>query len=135
MGSEAKAVCDILGPIRDARECNDYRISGSEHRFGKIMYSLMNSTRRCYDPVDYVYGVLGMMEIQIPRMVDPYAVWRHFLAELDKYAPRFNRAEQCIDRAQGIDIREAKTIGDVYEKLYVAWHGDWFGRHRKLHHA
>lgn len=91
-----------------------------------VIYSMKNSTRRCYDPADYVYGVLGMMQVQIPRMVDPCEVWRHFLAELDKHTPHFNRAEQCIDRAQKIDIREAKTIGDVYKKLYIAWYGDWF---------
>lgn len=90
-----------------------------------VIYSMKNSTRRCYDPADYVYGVLGMMQIQIPRMVDPCEVWRHFLAELDNCTPHFNRAPQCIDRAQEIDLREAETIGDVYKKLYRAWYGDW----------
>ncbi|KAI7887300.1 hypothetical protein K492DRAFT_189235 [Lichtheimia hyalospora FSU 10163] len=37
----------------------------------------------CTNPVDYVYGVLGMLNMKIPRMTDPEAVWQRFLSELD----------------------------------------------------
>lgn len=81
------------------------------------MQSLISSKRRCYDPADYVYGVLGMMQIKIPRMADPNAVWRHLLSKLDDLYPLAG-SMKWIDCADEIDLRKVEAIGDVYTKLF-----------------
>ncbi|KAJ8652905.1 hypothetical protein O0I10_011439 [Lichtheimia ornata] len=78
-----------------------------------VMLSLRNSKRRCYDPCDYIYGVLGMLQIKIPRMSDPNAVWKEFLSKLDDlYA---YESKKLVDYAGKFDLREAESIGDVYQ--------------------
>lgn len=79
------------------------------------MLSLRYSKRRCYDPADYVYGVLGMMQIKIPRVEDPNAAWSHLLSKLDDLLPL--KYSRWVDSADEFDLREAETIGDVYTKL------------------
>lgn len=80
------------------------------------------------DPVDYVYGVLGMLQLKIPRMSDPNAVWQRLMSELEKYieAMEDNQIEvngvHCKvigfdDRAYLVDLREAVAMSDVYDKL------------------
>ena len=64
---------------------NDAKKKNHAYRFYFLLLSLGESTRRCMDPADYVYGVLGMLNIKIPRMTDPEAVWQSFLSELDNY--------------------------------------------------
>ncbi|KAJ8652915.1 hypothetical protein O0I10_011449 [Lichtheimia ornata] len=109
-------VCTRLNGVFTARTCNTLRITMT--RSGALYYvmgSLEYSNRRCYDPCDYVYGVLGMMQIKIPRMTDPNDVWRHFLYELDDLAPI--DSGRWMDYADEIDLREVENIGDVYKKL------------------
>ncbi|KAI7874550.1 hypothetical protein K492DRAFT_199873 [Lichtheimia hyalospora FSU 10163] len=55
------------------------------YRFCTLINSLNGSPRRCMDPVDYVYGLLGILQIKIPRMTDPKKLWQRFLFELDDY--------------------------------------------------
>ncbi|KAJ8654028.1 hypothetical protein O0I10_010364 [Lichtheimia ornata] len=106
-----------LSDIKAAKTSNSYRISGIDFRgrFERAVWSLSGSKRRCYDPVDYVYGVLGMLRIKIPRMEDPNDVWRHFLSQLDDLVPRDGR---WIDLADEIDLRKVKNIGEVYHEWY-----------------
>ncbi|KAJ8652899.1 hypothetical protein O0I10_011433 [Lichtheimia ornata] len=104
-----------LSAIYFARESKSHRIKARNARLHSIMMSLMYSNRRCYDPCDYVYGVLGAMQIKIPRMDDPDEVWRHFLSELDALSPL--DLSPWIDHADEIDLREVENIGEVYKKL------------------
>lgn len=81
----------------------------------------MSSKRRCYDPADYVYGVLGMMQIKIPRMNDPNAVWWYLLSKLDDLYPLESRS--WMDRADEIDLRKVEAIDDVYMELSLIHSG------------
>ncbi|KAJ8652907.1 hypothetical protein O0I10_011441 [Lichtheimia ornata] len=123
-----KLVSKVLDDIYGARKSNKYRISGSKDRFYFLLWSLRDSTRRCYDPADYVYGVLGMLQIKIPRMDDPNAVWRHLLMALDDYMKDDDDEDRsgspsCVDRADIIDLCKAKNIGYVYKKLIEIYFG------------
>ncbi|KAI7878246.1 hypothetical protein K492DRAFT_170992 [Lichtheimia hyalospora FSU 10163] len=85
------------------------------------MRSLGNSTRRCKNPVDYVYGILGMLHFQIPRLTDTNDVWRLFLSELDYYIknipqPSYLKVKVGED-AHKVDLRKAKSMADVYKDL------------------
>lgn len=113
------AVLRDLHDITTARRSSSHRISGSKDTFiYYILDSLSESTRRCYDPADYVYGVLGAMQIKIPRVTDPNVAWRHLLLKLDDYTEKGEvNARKCIDRAHEVDLQKAETIGAVYKKL------------------
>ena len=96
--------------------------------FYYLMLSLERSTRRCMDPVDYVYGVLGMLQIKIPRMTDPKKVWQRFLFELDEYLDMaafkykdIHDHDSSIAKiigirkyAYSIDLTTVDCMGDVY---------------------
>ncbi|KAJ8652902.1 hypothetical protein O0I10_011436 [Lichtheimia ornata] len=104
--------------IDSARKSNVVRRATTESVHG-VMMPLMYSNRRCYDPCDYVYGVLGMMQIKIPRMDDPNSVWRHFLSELDNLSPL--KFGTWSHRADDIDLRKVDNLGDVYGKLSMIY--------------
>ena len=101
------------------------------YEFLSLMLSLAESTRRCMDPVDYVYGVLGILQIKIPRMTDPEKVWQRFLSELDDYLDRAGFKKKDIhdhdgsktkiigirEYAHKIDLTTAECMGDVYGHL------------------
>ncbi|KAJ8652919.1 hypothetical protein O0I10_011453 [Lichtheimia ornata] len=108
--------CKRLSGAFAARTCNAYHIymTRSEILYN-TMVPLMLSERRCYDPCDYVYGVLGMLRIKIPRMTDPNDVWRHFLSKLDDLAPL--DSGRWMDYADEIDLRKVENIGVIYSKL------------------
>lgn len=90
--------------------------------FFYLLRTLGASTRRCMDPADYVYGVLGIFQLKIPRMTDSGAVWQHFLTEFDKYMERMKNKEVGLegtiigisDRARKVNLLEAKDMSDVY---------------------
>lgn len=79
------------------------------------------------DPVDYVYGLLGIFQIRIPRMSDPSEVWRTFLFEMDNYMEDMKNEEVLSvdnekgklvgikDDAKQVDLRKARQIADVYK--------------------
>lgn len=72
-----------LSEIFNARSSSKRRIGKkSAQEFSYLMVSLGDSPRRCMNPVDYVYGVLGIFQLKIPRMNDPNAVWRLFYLNL-----------------------------------------------------
>ncbi|KAI7875692.1 hypothetical protein K492DRAFT_182421 [Lichtheimia hyalospora FSU 10163] len=88
-----------------------------------LMRTLGNSTRRCMNPVDYVYGVLGMLQIKIPRMKDPNAVWQYFLREFENYIDGDIKRQFYIlreiavisYRAYQVNLQEVEHMGDVYK--------------------
>ncbi|KAJ8652702.1 hypothetical protein O0I10_011647 [Lichtheimia ornata] len=116
-GDAAREIYSILQGITCAKTSTSDRKGGDDFtaRFQLIMLSLRYSKRRCYDPADYVYGVLGMMQIKIPRVEDPNAAWSHLLSKLDDLLPL--KYSRWVDSADEFDLREAETIGDVYTKL------------------
>lgn len=96
-----------------------------------MLSTLGDSERRCYDPVDYVYGVLGIFQFKVPRMTDPKAVWQRFLVELDHYMEATGikgesfggaggRITGFCDHAYHVDLRKAKKMADVYRYLLEA---------------
>ena len=118
--------------ISQARAFNKHDVKENHARqFLFLLESLSDSTRRCMDPVDYVYGVLGMLNIKIPRMTDPKAVWQRFLSELDNYMDTTDIKNEVIqvtgvgdlkiigveESAYRIDLRKATWMGYVYDEL------------------
>ena len=103
----------------------------SAYQFKYLISSLADSPRRCMDPVDYVYGVLGILQIKIPRMTNPKKLWKRFLSELDHYMDMagfknedFQTPEGYTlkiigigERAYSIDLMTVKCMGDVYEGI------------------
>ena len=87
----------------------------------RLIRSLKDSSRCCMDPVDYVYGALGIFQMKIPRMDDPNDIWRLFLCELDKHvknSPQSHIAKvEISERAHRVDLRKAKNMADVYKYL------------------
>ena len=95
--------------------------------FCSLINSLQASTRCCMDPVDYVYGVLGMLQIKIPRMTDPKKVWQRFLSELDDYMDMAGFKNEDTQDAEGsklkvriteyaynIDLTTVERVSDIY---------------------
>ncbi|KAI7874442.1 hypothetical protein K492DRAFT_183931 [Lichtheimia hyalospora FSU 10163] len=101
------------------------------YQFAFLLDTLGESTRRCMDPVDYVYGVLGMLNIKIPRMTEPKAVWQRFLSELDNYMDMADIKSAVFymagcdgvkvigiqQSAYKIDLQQVECMGDVYNKV------------------
>lgn len=80
------------------------------------------------DPVDYVYGVLGILQIKMPRMTDPDQVWKRFLSELDNYMEMEKMKEgihhsgkrlifKICDDAYKVDLQKVKDMTFVYKGL------------------
>lgn len=125
----AEKIIAFMFEMYQARTFNKHRTEKkSPSRFLFLIRSLALSDRRCVDPVDYVYGVLGMFQLKIPRMNDPNAVWQRFLSELEKYVEdmkndkfehdgRKYKISAAHDRAYRIDLREAENMSDVYGEL------------------
>lgn len=85
-------------------------------KFKILIRKLGQSTRQCMDPADYVYGVLGLLKIKIPRMTDPNAVWQRFLSELDKMKALYPRGK-INRRAYSFDLQKANNMRNVYFDL------------------
>ena len=68
------------------------------------------SFRKCMDPVDYVYGVLGILNVYMPRMIDADQVWQHFLEMISSSMP-------ISDRARQFNLATAQSMADVYKNL------------------
>ena len=123
-----------LKSISDARKSNMHRVGRkSIEEFHNLIESLGWSTRTCMKPEDYVYGVLGMFQLQIPRMTDPNEVWQYFLQELDKYMERMEIKGKDFygyvitgisERAFNVDLWKAKNMSDVYKDLLTGTRRD-----------
>lgn len=92
--------------------------------FVNLIGSWRTSNRQCMDPADYVYGVLGMLQIKIPRLKNPYDVWERFLYELEDFMKTTGLDDfgggqtlRISIFAHHFDICEAENMSDVYRKL------------------
>lgn len=130
MSESLSELNDWFREISYARKFNKQRLGIKTSReFYNLIDALGNCHRRCYDHVDYVYGVLGMFQINMPWMHDPVAVWELFLFTLDSYIDHADMRLKITfhgtfimrisDRARQFDLREAKDIGDVYKDFFV----------------
>lgn len=74
------------------------------------------------DPVDYVYGVLGLLDLDITRMNDADLVWQTFLSKLNE---RLNRMIDQVTQGkvsftinqEKVDLTKARNMSDVYKGL------------------
>ncbi|KAI7878412.1 hypothetical protein K492DRAFT_196881 [Lichtheimia hyalospora FSU 10163] len=94
---------------------------------------LGQSSRQCMDPVDYVYGVLGLLRIRIPRMTYPKAVWQLFLYELEpvlnelllnQFTTSKGGVVQLVginEDAYQIDLLDARNMADVYRNFLIVY--------------
>ncbi|KAI7878267.1 hypothetical protein K492DRAFT_197001 [Lichtheimia hyalospora FSU 10163] len=93
-----------------------------------IMYvklqALAECNRTCTNTVDYVYGVLGLIGVHVPRYDQPKEVWMAFLSALDKhfkqYAMNPKTGVQLMTvskHATDFDLALAKDLSDVYRGL------------------
>lgn len=101
-----------------------------------LLFMFAQSSRRCMDPTDYVYGVLGLLQMDIPRMNDPHAVWTYFLSQVEDLVSssshdHHHRHRSGIhipaitlvsERAKKFDLSKANNMADVYAGLlYVEY--------------
>ncbi|KAI7873727.1 hypothetical protein K492DRAFT_200504 [Lichtheimia hyalospora FSU 10163] len=92
--------------------------------FRMLFEAFAQSPRQCMNPVDYVYGVLGIFQLDIPRKTDPNEVWQLFLSELRKLLTDPKRvkirneydtkmiARISDDRLQKCNLLTAKSMGE-----------------------
>ncbi|KAJ8652020.1 hypothetical protein O0I10_012364 [Lichtheimia ornata] len=122
------ALEDWYCEVRAARTYNSDRIYEQDVKdwLFNLLWTWGNCPRRCMDPVDYVYGVLGIFQFEIPRMDNPDAVWKLFLSKMDKLVdellgsfPGDPRRIRISDRAYQLDLRKAKDMADVYKNLLL----------------
>lgn len=104
----------------------------------RLLISLMDvfgrSARKGEDEIDYIYGVLGVLPLDMPKMdkyiLDPNEGWRCFLSKLDKFLLECMRAQFTTnmnqdavrlvtinDEARNIDLKAARNMADVYHNL------------------
>lgn len=127
--SDAITISDCLVEIMFARSSNKSLVENrSATEFWNLIQSWGLSHRRCMDPVDYVYGVLGILQIKMPRMTDPDQVWKRFLSELDNYMEMEKMKEgihhsgkrlifKICDDAYKVDLQKVKDMTFVYKGL------------------
>ncbi|KAI7877829.1 hypothetical protein K492DRAFT_209362 [Lichtheimia hyalospora FSU 10163] len=89
-----------------------------------MLDNLAGSPRTCTNPVDYVYGVLGLLAIDVPRMSDPHAVWSTFLSVLSQRLQSVERNDpdffaSVSETAHSFDLSKAKNLGHVYHGLVI----------------
>ena len=107
--------------VRDIYNQND----GSSRvipRLRNVFEALESSSRVCAFPVDYVYGVIGMLELDVPRLDHPQDVWKAFLHELRKLLARLTEQDEgCmwakVVKDETFDLANAKNLGHVYSGL------------------
>ncbi|KAI9319105.1 hypothetical protein BX666DRAFT_2025438 [Dichotomocladium elegans] len=76
--------------------------------FPLLLLYLSLDKRTCLDPCDYVYGVLGYLEIRLPRMCDPAEVWQAFLSQVKLQLPK------GAPLPVSFDLANAKDMASVY---------------------
>lgn len=77
---------------------------------------LARSSRRCMKPVDYVYGVLGVLQLKLPRGVEPNELWQLFVSLVEN-ALKGSCLFRVNDHAREFDLLVARDMSDVYQAL------------------
>lgn len=95
------------------------------------------SSRECKYAAHYVYGVLGMFQLDIPPTItDPNQVWQcflqkfeHFISDLMRQSLSTNHMDAIplvtiSDRARQFDLSTAQNMADVYRDLLIVYDAD-----------
>ncbi|KAI9316521.1 hypothetical protein BX666DRAFT_1951516 [Dichotomocladium elegans] len=72
-----------------------------------ILNLFATSQRKALYPVDYVYGVLGVLDIDIPRLEDPKEIWEIFSNKIRENYPHVHVPEN-------VDLGNATRMEDVF---------------------
>ncbi|KAI9311553.1 hypothetical protein BX666DRAFT_2031991 [Dichotomocladium elegans] len=72
-----------------------------------LLAHLARLPRTCSDPCDYIYGVVGLLDMDIPRVDDHRQVWGDFKKCLSKRAP-------CLPFIKNFDLSKARDMQDVF---------------------
>ncbi|KAJ8652743.1 hypothetical protein O0I10_011625 [Lichtheimia ornata] len=88
---------------------------------------LRSSKRSCYLAVDYVYGILGILGVDVPRQDNPDVVWKHFLAYLDHVVYETYGGNDMSfhdyskidvsEKARQFVLSEADNLGQVFDNV------------------
>ncbi|KAJ8652885.1 hypothetical protein O0I10_011485 [Lichtheimia ornata] len=106
----------IHGEVLFTRGTNSWRISADG--LYALFLSFKQSSRQCMEPVDYVYGILGILRLDIPRMNDHHQVWKLFLSKLDTLMIDLNCTKWKISNdAHQVDLLAVENMADVYKDL------------------
>ncbi|CDH58128.1 predicted protein [Lichtheimia corymbifera JMRC:FSU:9682] len=86
----------------------------------QILSTFKQSTRRCTDQRDYIYGVLGLLGLHIPRIDDPIALWRLFLFEIQiMFSWTQHPPHSLLYHANpSFNLDTASNLGDIYTALF-----------------
>ncbi|KAI7887153.1 hypothetical protein K492DRAFT_233032 [Lichtheimia hyalospora FSU 10163] len=90
-----------------------------------VFDSLSGSPRTCMDPLDYVYGILGLLNLDIPRIDNADGLWAIFLSKLEERLTQMvnditedvNVSFTLSKSARDIKLIEAKHVSEVYNGL------------------
>lgn len=107
--------------------CNEeLSIVGRLYEISEIFVSLAGSSRTCLDPLDYVYGILGLLDIHIPRTDNADTLWRTFLSKLKDHLTQMvndikeddvNVSFTLSESACDIKLAHAENVSEVYNGL------------------
>ncbi|KAI7881247.1 hypothetical protein K492DRAFT_177179 [Lichtheimia hyalospora FSU 10163] len=119
LNQRVKVYRDLASYGRNTLECTI--------AFIQLCQSFSRSPRICHQPEDYIYGVLGLLELDIPRMPHPNLVWRFFLSAIKQQLEWLSEndfigdlcAVEISERAKGFDLSSARNMSDVYEELFT----------------
>lgn len=83
------------------------------------LYKFAESTRTCTDPVDFVYGVIGLLDIGLPRMNNANEVWRAFQRKFrDMRVQQLDLHFYAICKsAAPFDLSQADSMKTVYSSF------------------
>ncbi|KAI7873963.1 hypothetical protein K492DRAFT_200340 [Lichtheimia hyalospora FSU 10163] len=115
---------------RSRQACEAFRAERiSFWTLNHLFQAFARSSRKCTNSVDYVYGVLGVLQFNIPRMSDPKQVWQYFLVALDDFITDIKRRSMIDQRDElfaairlnqarrDFDLQAAECMSDVYKEL------------------
>lgn len=86
----------------------------------QILSTFRQSSRRCTDPRDYIYGVLGLLGLHIPRIDDPMGLWRLFLFEIQIMFTWTQHPPHSLlfHVNPTFNLDTASNLGDLYTALF-----------------
>ncbi|KAI7881953.1 hypothetical protein K492DRAFT_176594 [Lichtheimia hyalospora FSU 10163] len=82
------------------------------------LHKFAESTRTCTDPVDFVYGVIGLLDIGLPRMDNAHQVWEAFQGKFrDMRVKQLDLHFYSVCKSAPFDLSQAKTMRTVYSSF------------------
>lgn len=82
------------------------------------LHKFAESTRTCTDPVDFVYGVIGLLDIGLPRMNNASDVWYAFQRKFkDMRVQQLDLHYYSVCKSAPFDLSQASTMKSVYSSF------------------